>query len=236
MERRWRIRPHDEARITALERAAGVSPVVAKLLLARGICNPQQAGIFLDAQLTGLREPDLLPGLTAAVDRLHAALQQKRRIVVYGDYDADGMTATGLLVCCLRLLGANVGYHVPNRLEEGYGLNDESLGKLASQGASVVVSVDCGIGSVAAAETARQLGLELIVTDHHELRDDGLLPAAAAMLMLWAPISVLLRTCLATEKLRWNSWLSCPSSSCGPLSVRALPWWNGAAGYRPADR
>ncbi|NLF72504.1 MAG: single-stranded-DNA-specific exonuclease RecJ [Candidatus Anammoximicrobium sp.] len=181
MERRWRIRPHDEARITALERAAGVSPVVAKLLLARGICNPQQAGIFLDAQLTGLREPDLLPGLTAAVDRLHAALQQKRRIVVYGDYDADGMTATGLLVCCLRLLGANVGYHVPNRLEEGYGLNDESLGKLASQGASVVVSVDCGIGSVAAAETARQLGLELIVTDHHELRDDGLLPAAAAI-------------------------------------------------------
>ncbi len=181
MERRWRIRPHDEARITALERAARVSPVVAKLLLARGICDPRQAGIFLDAQLTGLRDPDLLPGLTVAVDRIHAAIQQGRRIVIYGDYDADGMTATGLLVCCLRLLGANVGYHVPNRLEEGYGLNDEALGKLASRGASMVVSVDCGIGSIAAAETARQLGLELIVTDHHELSDDGRLPAAAAI-------------------------------------------------------
>lgn len=181
MERRWRIQPHDEARIAALERSAGVSPVVAKLLLARGIFDPQQAGVFLDAPLSRLREPDLLPGLTAAVDRVHAAVQQGRRIVVYGDYDADGMTATGLLVCGLRLLGAKVGYHVPNRLEEGYGLNDEALQKLASHGASMVISVDCGIASVSQAETARQLGLELIITDHHELADSGQLPNAAAI-------------------------------------------------------
>ncbi len=181
MERRWRICPHDEARIAALERAARVSPVVAKLLLARGICDSQQAGIFLDAPLKGLREPDLLPGLTAAVDRVHAAIQQGRRIVIYGDYDADGMTATGLLVCGLRLLGANVGYHVPNRLEEGYGLNAEALRKLAAHGASMVISVDCGIGSVAEAETARELGLELIITDHHELAGGERLPAAAGI-------------------------------------------------------
>ena len=105
MERRWRIRPHDEVRIAALERAAGVSPVVAKLLLARGIGDPEQANSFLDAKLTGLRDPELLPGLTAAADRVHAAVQQGRRIIIYGDYDADGMTATGLLFCCLRLLG-----------------------------------------------------------------------------------------------------------------------------------
>ena len=181
MERRWRIRPHDEARIAALERAAGVSPVVAKLLLARGIGDPEQANSFLDAKLTGLRDPESLPGLTAAADQVHAAVQQGRRIVIYGDYDADGMTATGLLYCCLRLLGANVGYYVPNRLEEGYGLNDEALQKIASRGASMVISVDCGIGSTAEAETARQLGLELIITDHHELSGGDVLPAAAGI-------------------------------------------------------
>ena len=181
MERRWRIRPHDEARITALERSAGVSPVVAKLLLARGIGAPARAHTFLDAKLTGLYDPELLPGLTAAADRIHAAVQQGRRIVIYGDYDADGMTATGLLFCCLRLLGANVASYVPNRLEEGYGLNDDALQKLAERGASLVISVDCGIGSVAEAETARRLNLELIVTDHHELRGGGVLPAAAAI-------------------------------------------------------
>jgi single-stranded-DNA-specific exonuclease len=181
MERRWRIRPHDEVRIAALERAAGVSPVVAKLLLARGIGDPQQASSFLDAKLTGLRDPELLPGLTAAADRVHAAVQQGRRIIIYGDYDADGMTATGLLFCCLRLLGANVGYYVPNRLEEGYGLNTDALQKLAVRGASMVISVDCGIGSVAEAAAARELNLELIVTDHHELGDGDLLPAAAGI-------------------------------------------------------
>lgn len=181
MERRWRIRPHDEARIAVLERAAGVSPVVARLLLARGIGDPEQAHSFLDAKLTGLRDPELLPGLTAAADRVHAAVQQGRRIVIYGDYDADGMTATGLLFCCLRLLGANVGCYVPNRLEEGYGLSDEALQKLAARGASMVISVDCGIGSVAEAETARQLDIELIVTDHHELSSGDVLPAAAGI-------------------------------------------------------
>lgn len=181
MERRWRIRPHDEARITALERSAGVSPVVAKLLLARGIKDPQQVHSFLDAKMTGLHDPELLPGLPEAADRVHAAIQQGRRIVIYGDYDADGMTATGLLFSCLRLLGANVGCYVPNRLEEGYGLSDEALQRLAGRGASMVISVDCGIGSLAEAETARQLDIELIVTDHHELSGGNVLPDAAGI-------------------------------------------------------
>ncbi len=178
MERRWRLRPHDESRIAALERAAGVPPVVAKLLLARNIRTPEQVHSFLEAKLTGLHDPEMLPGLTAAADRIHAAVRQGRRIVIYGDYDADGMTATGILVRGLRLLGANVGYHVPNRLEEGYGLNAAALRKLADHGATMVISVDCGVGSVDEADVARELGLELIVTDHHELRDDGRLPAA----------------------------------------------------------
>ena len=179
MDKRWRIQPHDAERIAHLERRAGVSPVVAQLLAARGVTDPEAARLFVDAKLSGLRDPELLPGLTEAAARVHTAVQQKRRIVIYGDYDADGMTAAGLLFCCLRLLGADVGYHVPNRLEEGYGLNQDALDKLAARGASMIISVDCGIGSIDEAETARELGLELVVTDHHQLADR--LPAAAAI-------------------------------------------------------
>lgn len=179
MDKRWRIHPHDAAEIAHLQQSAGVPPVVAQLLICRGVRDPEAARIFIDAKLTGLRDPELLPGVNEAADRIHGAVQQKRRIIIYGDYDADGMTATGVLFSCLRLMGADVGYHVPNRLDEGYGLNDEALRKLAEYGASMVVSVDCGIGSVKEAETARDLGLELIVTDHHQLADQ--LPCATTL-------------------------------------------------------
>lgn len=179
MGKRWRILPHDAVRVSQLERSAALPPVVAQLLLCRGIHEPAAARLFVDAKLSGLRDPEELPGVTDAADRLHAALREKRRIVIYGDYDADGMTSTAILHSCLRLLGADVGYHVPNRIDDGYGLNHEALRMLAARGTSVVVTVDCGIASVAEAETARELGLELIVTDHHEFADR--LPAAAAI-------------------------------------------------------
>jgi single-stranded-DNA-specific exonuclease len=179
MAKRWRIRPHDSARIAALEREANVSPVVAQLLIARNICDARQAAEFLNPKLNGLRDPEQLPGVSEAADRLMQAIRGERPIVVYGDYDADGITGTALLVECLTLLGAKVSYYVPHRIDEGYGLNDEALGTLAARGAAVVVTVDCGIASLKQAETARELGLELIVTDHHEFADR--LPAAAAI-------------------------------------------------------
>lgn len=179
MGKRWRIHPHDAQRISQLERSAAIPAVVAQLLICRGINEPSAARDFLDAKLTGLRDPDDLPGITAAADRIHAAVGDGRRIIIYGDYDADGMTATAILFRCLRLLGADVGYHVPNRLDDGYGLNHDALKTLASQGASLIITVDCGIASIAEAETARELGLELIVTDHHEMADQ--LPQAAAI-------------------------------------------------------
>ncbi len=179
MAKRWRIRPHDSVRIAALEREARVSPVVAQLLVARGVCDVRQVLEFLNPKLSGLRDPDLLPGVPEAADRLMRAVRDQRPITVYGDYDADGITGTAILLECLSLLGAAVTYYVPHRLEEGYGLNDEALRTLAGRGTQVVVTVDCGIGSVREAETAQQLGLELIVTDHHEFADR--LPAAAAI-------------------------------------------------------
>ena len=124
MRKRWRIEPHDADRIGRLERSAGVPPIVDQLLLCRGVHEPEHVKTFLESKLTGLRDPDELPGCAGAADRVHAAIRDKRKIVIYGDYDADGMTGTAILIICLRLLGADVSYYVPNRLEEGYGLSD----------------------------------------------------------------------------------------------------------------
>jgi len=179
MGKRWRYQPHDEARIAFLEKAAGVPPVVAQLLVGRGIVDPESAKSFLSVKLSGLRDPDLLPGLSQAADAIYAAIRAKKRIIIYGDYDADGMTGAAILVRCLEQIGADVGSYVPNRLDEGYGLNDDALTRLASQGAHMVISVDCGIASVGPAETAKRLALDLIITDHHEFADR--LPNATAI-------------------------------------------------------
>ncbi|MEM6331670.1 MAG: DHH family phosphoesterase, partial [Planctomycetota bacterium] len=179
MPKRWRIATHDSARIESLERAAGIPHVVARLLVARGLTDPADARGFLEPKLTALRDPSLLPGAGEAAGLIRDAIAQKRRIVIYGDYDADGVTATAILLRCLRLLGADVRSYVPHRLEEGYGLNAAALESLAAAGTHTVVTVDNGVASLAEADVARRLGLQLIVTDHHQMRDR--LPDAAAI-------------------------------------------------------
>jgi single-stranded-DNA-specific exonuclease len=170
MPKRWRIASHDPARVAALGRAAGIPAVVAQLLIGRGISDPDGARQFLDVKLSGLRDPELLPGAMQAAGILHEAIRAGRRITVYGDYDADGMTATSILLRCLQLLGAKADYYIPSRIDEGYGLNHDALRTIAERGGDVVITVDCGITSVAEAETARQLGLTLVITDHHQPR------------------------------------------------------------------
>jgi single-stranded-DNA-specific exonuclease len=172
----WQLLPHDRDAIERLASALGLSPIVAQLLLNRGLNEPTTARDFLEAPMTDLHAPALLPGVTEAAERLHTAVQQNRRICVYGDYDVDGITGTALLWQVLRLMNAQVEYHVPHRLEEGYGLNGDTLRQLAAKGSQVILTVDCGISAVAEAEQAKQLGLELIITDHHEFKDR--LPAA----------------------------------------------------------
>jgi single-stranded-DNA-specific exonuclease len=179
MSKRWRIHPHDSACIAALQRAAGIPAVVAQLLVCRGVTDATIARDFLDPKLSALRDPGLLPGCGEAARRIHAAVSAGRRILVYGDYDVDGMTGTAILWLCLRLLGADVGYYVPHRIDEGYGLNAEAIRTLAADKNQLLVTVDCGIGSVDEAELAHDLGIELIVTDHHE--PGPRLPRAAAI-------------------------------------------------------
>ncbi len=164
----WQLLPHDAEAIDRLAKSLRVPAIVAQLLLNRGLGDVAEAQRFITCPLSGLHEPELLPGVNGAVERLWAAVQDKRRICVYGDYDVDGVTATAILLTCLKLLGGVVEFHVPHRLEDGYGLSNETLGKLAASGVQVVVTVDCGIASIEEAEEAKRLGLELLITDHHE--------------------------------------------------------------------
>jgi single-stranded-DNA-specific exonuclease len=179
MAKRWRIHCHDPDRIAHLERAAGIPALVAQLLICRGVLDPETARQFLEPKLSALRDPEELPGCGQAARLIREAVDAGRRIIVYGDYDVDGVTGTALLCQCLKLLGADVGYYIPHRLEEGYGLNDEAIRTLAARKAGLIVTVDCGIASVAEAATARACGLDLIVTDHHE--PGAALPEALAI-------------------------------------------------------
>ena len=176
MARRWRVHPHDPDRVASLSRSAQVPAIVAQLLLCRGIEHPDAAKLFLEPRLDGLRDPHDLPGVLDAVELLHATITAGERIVIYGDYDADGMTSTAILGRCFRQLDANFTFYVPHRIDEGYGLNSDALRKLAKDGAKLVITVDCGIASVAEADVAKELGLKLIITDHHTMADT--LPAA----------------------------------------------------------
>jgi single-stranded-DNA-specific exonuclease len=179
MSKRWRIHSHEPERITALGRAAGIPAVVAQLLVTRGVSDASRAREFLDPKLNDLRDPQLLPGCDQAARQIHEALRAGRKICIYGDYDVDGMTGAALLWLGLKMLGAEVGYYIPHRVEEGYGLSAEVIRAKAGEKVELIITVDCGITSVTEAELARQLGVELIVTDHHE---PGVqLPDAAAV-------------------------------------------------------
>jgi single-stranded-DNA-specific exonuclease len=168
MPKPWRFLPYDSGRVKDLCVQLKISPLLAQVLSARGFEQERPALAFLNSRLNELHDPELLPGVPQAADLIVAAMQAKRRITIYGDYDVDGVTATSLLWHCLKLAGATVDYYIPSRLEEGYGINSEAIRKLHTEDPQrLLVSVDCGICSVAEAALARQIGLDLIITDHH---------------------------------------------------------------------
>lgn len=177
--KKWNFTPHDRQAVEDMVGKCSVSPVVAQLLVKRGIQDSVSVGRFLESKLTDLRAPEELPGIVEATERIIAGIQSGEEIVVYGDYDADGMTATAILYRCLKLLDAKVTYHLPNRMEEGYGLHVDSMDKLAARGKQLIITVDCGVASVEAAQRAKELGLSLVITDHHRYGD--VLPVADAI-------------------------------------------------------
>lgn len=175
--KRWQVAP--PAPPSHIDRLAPLHPIIVQVLYNRGVTNPAEASAFLDGN-SGEANPFDLPGMSTAVTRLRRALRAEEPIAVYGDFDADGVTATALLVQALRALGGQARPYIPHRVDEGYGLHEEALTELARDGARVVVTVDCGVRALPQVAHANQLGLDVIVTDHHSVGKQ--LPDAVAVI------------------------------------------------------
>lgn len=168
----WRCRPYPAERAAALARALGVSPATAAVLARRGYDTPAAARAFLAADER--HDPFAFAGMGEVCERVLRHVERGSRIVVHGDYDADGVCSTALLVRALRALGAEADWHLPSRADGGYGLSAETVSRLAARGAGLLVTADCGIAAAAEVEQALSLGVDVVVTDHH--RPDGRLP------------------------------------------------------------
>lgn len=173
---RWKLRPAvDEAGPQSLTQSLGVSPIVAQLLCQRGFGEIDSARAFLEPRMSSLHDPAALHDCERAAKEVVQAIEASRPIVIYGDYDVDGITAASILWHMVRACGGNITTYVPHRIDEGYGLNCEALRQLASDfDHPLVISVDCGVTALEPARTARDLAMDLIITDHHHLDDAGL--------------------------------------------------------------
>ncbi|MGE0591206.1 MAG: single-stranded-DNA-specific exonuclease RecJ [Vicinamibacterales bacterium] len=180
IQKLWESRPYDAPSALRLAAELGVSPLTARLLCMRGLQEPEQARRFLSPALSDLHDPFALVDMQATVERISGAIARHERIAVHGDYDVDGVTSTVILRRALELLGADVVHFIPERLRDGYGLQPASIDRLHAEGVRLVISVDCGIRGVEAADRARELGVDLVITDHHE--PDTTLPRALAVI------------------------------------------------------
>jgi single-stranded-DNA-specific exonuclease len=180
LSKRWEITPANPRVEAKLAAALQIRPLAARLLANRGLTTIEAAQDFLTPSLQRLHDPFLMRGMSEAVDRLFRGLQSQESIVIYGDYDVDGITATAVLSWFFRDIGVAVPYYLPHRMREGYGLNAEAIRKLADQRTRVLITVDCGITGYEEVQLARRLGIDVIVTDHHQVPPT--LPDAVAVL------------------------------------------------------
>ena len=179
-KKRWRVREPELALQKTLAASLNISTITSQLLINRGISDIQQAERFLSSTLSDIRSPLGMKGMKEGVERVQKALHNKEKIAIYGDYDVDGITSTSILLMFLKSAGANVSYYIPERIAEGYGLNADAISKLAERGVTLLITVDCGISDHAELKLAKGLGIDVIVTDHHEVPGD--LPPAYAII------------------------------------------------------
>ncbi|MEW9500541.1 single-stranded-DNA-specific exonuclease RecJ [Jeotgalibacillus marinus] len=165
---RWKIQPVNEDTVQLLSNALNLPTVVARLLVQRGIIDVEEARSFLHIENQEFHNPFELLGMQQAVDRIKRAIEEDEMILVYGDYDADGVTSTSVMLSALQELGANVDFYIPNRFSEGYGPNEAAFRFAADQGTTLIITVDNGVSGVHEASVLKELGVDLIVTDHHE--------------------------------------------------------------------
>lgn len=180
MNKHWKFRNNEEPVSTQMVLHVQLNPIVAGILAARGYENPDDVRSFLSPMLSEMIDPHLLRGMPAAVERLLKARRTNETVCIYGDYDVDGISGTALLVSFLRTTGFVCIYFIPNRFDDGYGLNAESIKRIIALGATLIVSVDCGITAVDEAVLCRTLGVDLIIVDHHAPKD--VIPDACAVL------------------------------------------------------
>lgn len=178
--KKWETLPKpDPVSVNIIKSALGVQSVTAELLCLRGYSSPELASIFISHREV-LHDPRLLPDMDAAIERIARAIDEGEKIVIYGDYDVDGVTSVSILYLYLRKLGADVSYYIPCRSREGYGMSTDAVQSIAADGGKLIVTVDTGITAIEEIEAARQLGCDVIVTDHHECREA--LPEAVAVI------------------------------------------------------
>ncbi|MGE0405090.1 MAG: single-stranded-DNA-specific exonuclease RecJ [Candidatus Korobacteraceae bacterium] len=179
---RWVFRKAEESQVSRLAVEASLSPLLARILLTRGISSAEEAASFLAPALSHLHSPYLMSGMKAAVERLQAAIDRRESILIYGDYDVDGTTAIVILKTAIELCGGSADCHVPHRIREGYGMKEDVIERAAIAGTRLIISVDTGIRAFAAAEAAQRAGVDLIVTDHHLPEASEGVPKALAVL------------------------------------------------------
>ncbi|MFC1632286.1 single-stranded-DNA-specific exonuclease RecJ [Candidatus Omnitrophota bacterium] len=186
MEKIWKIKPADLHLRKKISQGVGLSEAMAQILINRGVTNSSQARRFLDCDLSHLHDPFLLKGVSSAVDRIKKAIAKHEKIMVWGDYDIDGITSVALLTLVLKKLGARVTHYLPNRLEEGYGLNKKGAGVAKKQGVTLLITVDCGVSAIETIKHLKKLSIETIVCDHHRPKESGL-PCAQTIIDPWQP-------------------------------------------------
>ena len=168
MKKKWEYLEQDEELIKQIATKHNISEILAKILVNRGITGEEEIEIFLNPKRNNFHNPFLLNDMEKAVDRIIKAIETKEKTIIYGDYDVDGITSITVLKKFLNERGLQVDYYIPNRLDEGYGLNDEAIKKIAEQGYTLMITVDCGISGIEEVKKATSYGIETIITDHHE--------------------------------------------------------------------
>lgn len=176
----WKIRSQDKDEVAELARALGLSPVTAWVLMNRGITDPEKAREFLDPSLDQLKPEEWMADMEVAVERLVRAIEGGETVGVHGDYDADGITGAAVLLNFLRSIGVKTCWHIPHRQKEGYGMKPRGVDALKEKGASLIVTVDCGVSDHEAIAHARDTGLDVIIVDHHQMPEE--LPPALAVI------------------------------------------------------
>ncbi|MDU1539814.1 MAG: single-stranded-DNA-specific exonuclease RecJ [Paeniclostridium sordellii] len=178
--KKWTLKYKGSIKDYDLNKKMKISPEIGQILKNRGINSEEDAEIFINPSLDYLRDPFLMKDMEKAVYRIEYAIKNNQNIWIYGDYDVDGVSSTSVLCLYFDSIGFPVKYYIPNRLEEGYGINEDAIGVLKNQGCDLLISVDCGITSVKEVELANQLGIDVIITDHHEVQDE--IPNAYAVI------------------------------------------------------